>query len=190
MSGPAGGPGASDPTGTVGDMASRIRLALPGRWFADDAPVLGGLLAGWGAAWAGAWAQVQAVRRETRLATATGAVLDGAATDFFGLRVRRAAGEDDEAFRVRLLAAMRRPRVTRAALAEALGAVGAGVRVFEPLHPRDTGAWGVAGYGVAGRWGCLHMPAQVLLDLDAPDPEAARAAALDALPAGVVAWVR
>lgn len=191
MSGPVGdGDAGAGSAGGVPDVVRRLRLALPERWFADDAPVLDSLLGGWAAAWSGVWAQLGAVRRDMRLATAGGAVLDAAALDFFGARVRRGVGEGDAPFRARLLAAMARPRVTRAALAGAVAEAGGTARVFEPLHPRDTGAWGVAGYGVAGRWGCVSMPGQVLLDVDGGDPDAVRAAVLDALPAGVVAWVR
>ena len=196
-SGPVGGPGAPDATGGVPDMVRRLRLALPLRWFPDEAPVLDALLTGWGSAWAQWHAMLQRVRRQSRLGTATGTMLDAVSQDLFGGRVPR-QGEGDEAFRTRITDAIARPRVTRAAVAGAAGAAGADdVQLFEPMRPADTGAWGgsgsgasgAMGYGVSGGWGSLAMPAQVLLRCRADDAEAVRLAVLDALPAGVAAWM-
>ena len=189
MSGPGGGPGAGDPIGGVPDMVRRMRLALPLRWFGDDAPVLDGLLAGWGTAWAGLHAMLALVRRQARLGTATGMMLDTVAGDLFGGRVMR-RGMADQEYRERIRAAMARGRMTRAALVAAVLNAGAeDVRVFEPSRPADTGVWGAMGYGVAGGWGSLAMPGQLLLRVTAANPGAVRAAVLDALPAGVTAWM-
>ena len=189
MSGPGGAPGGGDATGGVPDMVRRLRLALPLRWFDDNAPVLDALLAGWGTSWAGLHAMLGLVRRQARLGTATGTMLDTVAGDLFGGRVMR-RGEGDEEYRARIGAAMVRPRVTRAALVTAALNAGAdSVRVFEPSLVRDAGAWGMMGYGVAGGWGSLRMPGQVLLRVVAADPGVVRAAVVDVLPAGVTAWV-
>lgn len=187
--GPVGDPGAAGAAGSAGDMVRRMRLALPLRWFPDDAPVLDALLAGWASAWSQWHAMLALVRRQSRLGTATGAMLDATSADLFGPRVPR-RGDGDEAFRARIRAAMARPRVTRAAVAAAAAEAGAeDVRLFEPMRPADTGAWGVMGYGVAGGWGSLAMPGQLLLRCRADDPAAVRAGVLDALPAGVTAWL-
>ena len=188
-SGPVGDGGAAEAVGGVPDMVRRLRLALPLRWFPDDAPVLDALLTGWGSAWAQWHAMLALVRRQSRLGTATGAMLDAVSQDLFGARVPR-RGEGDAAFRTRIGDAIARPRVTRAAVATAAATAGAeDVQLFEPMRPADTGAWGMMGYGVSGGWGSLAMPGQLLLRCRADDPEAVRLAVLDALPAGVTAWM-
>ncbi len=179
--------------GDAADMVRRLRLTLPDGWFADEAPVLRGVLAGFGSAWAWAYRLLDEVRLQTRLATASGRGLDVACRDFFGERLRRRAGELDRLLRQRLQMAMLRERGTRAGVIEAAAAVGWSVRVFEPAQPQDTGAWGVAGgWCVAGGWGSLAMPLESFMTarpigaLQEPiGPEVAGAA-----PAGGVVWLR
>ena len=181
--------------GDQDDMRSRIRLALPDRWFGDAAPVLDGLLSGLGAAWAVLHGAIAVVRRQSRRLTATGGFLDLSAQDLFGGRLPRRAVEPDDAFRARIGRALRRDRATRAGLLDAAMEAGAGpAGVFEPAPPRDTGAYGGPGlaWGVAGGWGSLAMPLECLVTIKrsaVPDAEVAAALA-DALPAGGAAWVR
>ncbi len=177
------------------DMRSRIRLALPDRWFGDVAPVLDGLLTGLGAAWAVLHGALAVVRAQSRRLTATGGFLDLSAQDLFGGRLPRRANEADDVFRARIGRALRRSRATRAALLDAAMEVGASpIRVFEPAQPRDTGAYGGPGlaWGAAGGWGSLAMPLECLVVAQrsaVPDAEV-QAALADALPAGGAAWVR
>ena len=179
--------------GDAEDMARRLRLTLPDGWFADDAPVLRGVLAGFASAWGWSFRLLDQVRLQARLVTVTGRGLDLACRDFFGERVRRRVGELDDALRQRLRMAMQRELGTRAGVIEAAAAAGWSVRVFEPAQPQDTGAWGVAsGWCVAGGWGSLAMPLEALVtarpigaEQQPVGPEVALAA-----PAGGAVWLR
>ena len=204
------------------DMSLRLRRMLPARWWGDDTPILDGLLLGLGSALSVVYGLIAYARQQTRLATASAPWLDIAAQDFLGGRLQRRAQEGDDAFRARLLAAMQRPRVTRDALAAAvLRVAGTKAQIFEPRRPADTGAWstGSLGYGVAGGWGSLALPAQVFviaerprgtgcallagygtggivsygglaqIGAQVPDNEIFAAIA-DAMPSGAVAWTR
>jgi hypothetical protein len=147
------------------DMLSRLRAALPARWFPDVAPVLDGLLSGLAQAQASTFGLIAYARGQTRIATATDLWLDLIAQDCFGVRVQRRAAEADGPFRARIQRELLRPRATRAALAaQLLDLTGSTPWIFEPSRPADTGAWGgPAGYGVAGGWGNLAMPFQCLV---------------------------
>ena len=207
---------------SAGDMQLRLRRMLPARWWADEAPVLDGLLLGLGTALAAIYGLIAYVRQQTRLATATAPWLDLAMQDFLGGRLPRRPQETDDAFRVRLLAAMQRPRATRGAVEQAVLRVTGGTPwMFEPRRPADTGAWnlGCLGYGTAGGWGSLGLPAQVFVVVERPRgtgcallagygtggivtyaglaqigaqvPDAEIFAAIaDAMPSGAVAWTR
>ena len=157
--------------GDQADFVARLRLTLPQSWFADDAPVLSGLLAGLGSASVWLFGLLQAVRLQSRLATVTGQFLDLACIDFFGGRLVRRSGEDDGALRTRLLRAMLRERATRAGLIAAAGDAGYAAAVFEPARPADTGAYGTAAglaWGVAGVWGSLTLPFACFVTVTAP----------------------
>lgn len=204
------------------DMSLRLRRMLPARWWADDAPVLNAVLLGLGSALAVVHGLVAYARQQTRLATAAAPWLDVAAQDFLGGRLQRRPQEADDAFRSRLIEAMQRPRATRDALRRAvLRVCGSEPWIFEPRRPADTGAWnvGTVGYGVAGGWGSLALPAQVFvvaerprgtgcallagygtgglivragsaqIGAQVPDDEI-YAAIADAMPSGVKAWTR
>lgn len=182
--------------GDPDDMQQRLRLTLPTHWFADVAPVLDGLLAGLSAAWSSLYALLQLAKTQTRVATATTDFLDLAATDFFGSAVARRVGETDDAFRARLLKAMRRERATRASLADAAAEAGFTISIFEAARPADTGAYNVAAglaWNGSGGWGSLEMPLECLV-VATRGPAAIDDALLpsiaDSLPAGGAAWVR
>ena len=175
------------------DFVGRLRLALPGRWFADTAPVLDGLLSGLAAGWEALFGLLDQVRLLSRLRTVTEAYLDLAGQDYFGSRLLRRVGEGDKAYRPRIVAALHRSRATRAAVVDAALAAGAVVRVFEPAQPGDTGVYGgpLLGWSVAGGWGSLAMPLECLVTIVANDAVADVAAAIaEALPAGGAAWIR
>lgn len=183
-------------TGDQDDIVGRLRLTLPGRWFADSAPILDGLLAGLSVVWTGLFSLLQLVRTQSRIGTATNGYLDVASKDFFGDTLPRKSGESDDAFRARIQAAMHRERATRAGVVAAAAEAGFSAQVFEPAQPRDTGAYstpGVLAWNVGGGWGSLEMPLQFLITVTpgpGADNTALPTALTRALPAGGAAWVR
>lgn len=188
--------------GDTADMLRRLRMVLPARWFADDTPVLDGLLTGFASTAAWAYSLLDGARQQARISSATGAFLDVAATDFFGSRIVRRTDQSDIGFRSTILREMFRPRATRQALgASVQDATGRVPDIFEPNRPADTGAWdGPCGYGIAGRWGSLAMPNQLLLTVYRPLPGAPGsggvsdfdilAAAASAAPIATTVWTR
>lgn len=165
---------------TPAGILARLRGVLPRRWFADPqapdtpsgAPVLDAVLLGLADSWVWLHQLLAQVRAQTRLATATGEFLDFAARDFLGPRLLRREGEADDAFRARLLRALRRSRATRPALVEALVELtGREPDVFEPARPADTGGYGEAGglaWAAAGGWGSLSLPCQCFVTARRP----------------------
>ena len=152
-------------------MAWRLRMVLPSRWFADDAPVLSAVLQGLSAGWAAIYEQIAFARLQARLATATGAFLDMAALDFLGGRLVRRPNEQDANFSGRIRQEIVRPRATRPALVQLLTDLTAQpFRIFEPARPADTGGYNVGGvgYGAGGGYGSLQTPYQVLIDAQRP----------------------
>jgi hypothetical protein len=155
-------------TGDQQDMLVRLRTVLPASWFPDTAPVLDGLLSGLAAGWSWAYQQLQYVKAQTRIATATDIWLDIIASDFFGNRLARRAGQGDGAFRKRIQLELFRERGTRGALIAVLqDLTGRAPLVFEPARTGDTGGYaslggsgGGVGYGWAGGWGSLALPFQ------------------------------
>lgn len=160
--------------GDTGDMVARLRAVLPRRWFADDsppppvgngasnAPVLAALLTGLAGAWSWLYGSIGYVALQTRIGSATDDFLDRISADFFGAALPRRINEGDAPFRARVLAELQRPRGTRPAIVQALvNLTGRTPAIFEPARPADTGAWNTQiGYGVAGGWGNLSLPAQ------------------------------
>ena len=142
-------------TGDQQDMLARLRTVLPTRWFPDSAPVLDGLLSGLASGWSWAYQQLQYVKAQTRIATATDIWLDIIANDFFGSRLARRTGQSDEAFRSRIQRELFRERGTRGAIIAVLqDLTGRAPLVFEPARSTDTGGYASltgAGGGV-GYW--------------------------------------
>lgn len=157
--------------GSASDMLARLKAALPARWFADSTPVLDGVLSGLSAVWNTIYLQLEAARKQARLATAEGGFLDMLALDYFAGRFRRLAGQGDVPFRLAIGRELLRERATRAGLVRAVrDLTGRTPWVFEPAQPRDTGSWGGGGvggqrlaYGLAGGWGSLALPFQSLV---------------------------
>ncbi len=158
-------------TGDLKDMAARLRAVLPARWFPDHSPVLDGVLNGLAAGWRWAYQQLQYVKAQTRLATATDIWLDVIASDFFGSRLVRRTGQGDAAFRARIQLELFRERGTRGAVVAVLyDLTGRAPAVFEPARTTDTGGYasfagagGGAAYGIAGGWGSLALPFQCFI---------------------------
>jgi hypothetical protein len=182
--------------GDQADIVGRLRLTLPGRWFADSAPVLDGVLAGLSSVWAALFDLLQFVKQQSRLLTATGQFLDLASLDFFGNWVQRRSGEADDAYRARIQRAMAAERGTRAGLIAAAAEAGFSLQVFEPAQPRDTGVYGngaTLSWNTAGGWGSWAMPLECLVTAQGSagaDESALRAGLSRTVPAGGVAWLR
>lgn len=172
------------PTGDQTDAAARAKGTLPGAWFPDTAagapsatPVLDGALAGPAWCWSWLYGLLDYAAAQHRIAAATDSNLDLIAGDYFGTFLIRRLGETDTAYRQRILANLLVPRGTRAAVIAALTRLtGQTPTVFEPARPADTGAWGHIGgptvtglgYGIAGGWGDLQLPAQFFVTAKRP----------------------
>ena len=146
----------------------RIKSVLPPGWFSTATPVLDAFLTGLASPFAFIYDILSAVRCETRITTATGAILDLVASDFFGLRLVRQVGESDTAFRAQILTAVLQPCATRLALSNAVEAmIGEKPVIFEPARPVDAGSYcdNCLGYCVAGAWGSIELPFQIFLTI-------------------------
>lgn len=141
---------------------TRLLLVIP-RWFGSTFPVLTAILNGIGTALDNFQALQQYLQLQLRIRTATDGFLDLMAGDYFGQSLSRNVGESDASFRSRILSNLFAPVVTRyAILARLYTLTGRTATIFEPGNTMDTGGYslGGCGYGVAGGWGSLSMPAQ------------------------------
>jgi hypothetical protein len=144
---------------------------MPTGWFPDapaDREVLEGVLSMGASLGAHADELIAFADAQNRIRTSSGAFLDLLAFDYFGARFRRRPDELDASFRARIVGEILRERATRRAIEIVVSDLtGRTPRIFEGWRPLDTGAYGVArsGYGVAGRYGSLAMPAQGLVDV-------------------------
>lgn len=158
-------------TGSITDIAGRLRSLLPIGWFASEAPQLSGVLSGIAAAHAAIYTLIQFVIAQSRLFTATGTYLDLACTDYFGSFLVRRIGEPDASLRIRARQEILRPRATRLAMVTALTELtGRAPVIFEPARPCDSGGYrsGGVGYCVAGGWGNLSLENQMFLTVYRP----------------------
>jgi hypothetical protein len=150
-------------TGDENDMRTRLRAALPNGWFADEAPILLGLLGGLASAWAGIYSVLAYIRQQTRISTATDGWLDLIARDYGGPIWGRQASETDSAFSARIKQNLQALAGTRSALISTLiNLTGRTPVIFEPAYPPDTGGLGTIGLGwnTTGGWGNLSLPFQ------------------------------
>ncbi|MBS1050457.1 hypothetical protein [Gluconobacter japonicus] len=195
-------------TGDQSDFVRRLRGLLPRGWFPDpvatgsteQAPVLVGILSGFGSALAGAWTLLQQVQASTRLKTSTGTVLDQAANDLFGAgQFPRASGETDALYLARIEAALIARKNTRAAVAAAVTVSGApSFQIIECWNAADCGALlpagasrGLGGYSTpALRYS--GIPGQFFLETAVTDEvlPITRKSVVQTKAAGVVAWIR
>jgi len=149
--------------GDQADMVARIKAVLPVRWFGDSTPMLDGVLSGLASMWSWAYALLHYVQMQTRITTATGVWLDVIASDFFGMRLQRRAGQSDEAFRALIQGSLLRDHGTRQSIINAVQDLTGRIPViFEPMRTSDTGGYslGGVGYGTAGGWGNMFLPFQ------------------------------
>src|SRR4051812_13428650 len=103
-------------------MIARQASVLPPWWGAPGTGPPGLRIPLSMAASVGSWIYdlIAYAKLQTRIRTATDGWLDLVAFDFFGGRIKRRAGQGDEAFRRRIMVEMFRPRATRPAMAAAL----------------------------------------------------------------------
>jgi hypothetical protein len=158
-------------TGDQPDMLARIKAVLPTRWFADDTPILDGLLSGVAWGWAWVYSLYSYVQAQTRIATASDVWLDVIADDFFGSKLQRRSGQSDDAFRLLIESSLLSEHGTRQAVINAVqNLTGRPPDVFEPIRTTDTGGYASAGlgYGVAGGWGSTALPFQCFVTVCRP----------------------
>jgi hypothetical protein len=142
------------------DFVRRLRYLLPTGWFpsppsegeTEGAPVLYGVISGFGAVLTWVWTLFQAASQQARIATASDGFLDMIADDFLGQGVLpRLSGESDNAYRSRIISSLVAPRNTRVAVATALAAVtGITPIIIEPWRAQDCHARGSMGVPAAG----------------------------------------
>lgn len=152
--------------GTQADCLARIKQLLPFRWFPDSTPVLDALLSGPAWALSQIYALIQYALLQTRIGTATDGFLDLISYDYFGGNLPRRSQEQDNPYRARIIATLLREKVTRNGMIAALvNLTGRQPIIFEPARPADTGAYSIStsGYGVAGGYGSLMLPAQFFI---------------------------
>lgn len=152
--------------GDATDMLARLKALLPPKWFPDNSPVLDALLSGPAWALSLVYSLIQYAKNQTRISTATDGFLDLIAFDFFGNNLPRRSQETDTSYRARIKATLLREKVTRNGMIQALiNLTGRTPFIFEPARPADTGAYNIStsGYGLAGGYGSLMLPAQVFM---------------------------
>jgi hypothetical protein len=148
------------------DISARLKALLPNGWFRDETPILDAVLSGIAWALSFAYGLIAYARLQTRIDTATDGFLDLISYDFFGDSLPRKSGESDAAFRSRIQAALFPEKGTRQAMIRMLELLtGRTPIIFEPSRPADTGAYNTntMGYGVAGAYGSLMLPAQAFI---------------------------
>lgn len=131
----------------IGQQRLAELLALtPRNWYSDQAKSPGGVYYNFVATIADEletlWDDLEYVKNQTRISTATECFLDLAASDFFGGMLQRLPGEDDITYRGRILANLLLEKATRSAMIKSLAAFGAPVMIMcEPWYPLDCGGY-------------------------------------------------
>lgn len=156
-------------TGDQHDIFSRLKSALPQRWFgstADSMPVVDSLLTGVATGLSFVYSLYAYAKTATRIKTMTDGWLDITAGDFFGTSIQRKANQSDASFRATIIANMFRERATRNGMIKVLkDLTGRTPQIIEPKRPSDTGVYGgpLIGYGLAGSYGSMLMPYQAFV---------------------------
>lgn len=131
-------------TGDKDDILRRLKAVIP-PWFGTNTPTMDTVLSGPSNSFSAIYSLIQYATSQTRIRTATDGWLDLIARDFFALGFQRRANEPDAAYRARILAEILRPRVTRAAVSQAVqDLTGVVPIIFEPARVLDTGAFGTS----------------------------------------------
>lgn len=158
-------------TGDQADIVRRVRGTLPIGWFADQSPLLDGLLAGIASAWSWIYDWVYYVEQQARIATAVDVWLDLIGCDYFGSGLVRRPREVDSHYGARIRNNLIRQRGTRRDVISVLtDLTGRSPAVFEPAWCFDTGGYGIdqassggLSYNVVGGWGSLALPFQCFI---------------------------
>lgn len=166
--------------GDLTDIVVRLKSVLPKGWFSDQSPNLDAVLTCLGIPLVWLYSQLNYVKAQTRISSATDTWLDLAAQDYLGRRCYRKIGETDAVYRPRIIKSLLVGAATRPALISGiLDLVGSMPVVFEPGNCQDTGSYGVIGsglsvqtcslaYGVVGGWGNIQLPYQIFLTVKRP----------------------
>ncbi|TXD59925.1 hypothetical protein FUT88_12425 [Ralstonia sp. TCR112] len=159
-------------TGDQQDIFARIRGYLP-RWFGDAAqsPIINGLLQGLAYSGAYVYSLYAYAKQQTRILTASDGWLDMIAADFFGLSIKRRAGQSDASFRANIVANLFRERGTRNAIIRVLtDLTGRTPSIIEPSRPADCGAYDApnSGYCMAGAYGQVSLTYQAFVQAYRP----------------------
>jgi hypothetical protein len=159
--------------GTADEIVNRVKHLIPNRWFSYAAPIRDAILGGIadGAAWC--YSLIRYTRRQIRIASASGPWLDLIAFDYFQRKLKRSPNQADDAFRARIQAELLRERVTREGMVRAIkDLTGKEPWIFEPWHPKDTGAWQTPvskfAWNRGGGWGSMNLPAQTFMTVYRP----------------------
>lgn len=147
-------------TGDNNDIFSRLKAALPQRWFgstSDSMPAVDSLLTGIATGLSFIYSLYAYAKLQTRISSATDGFLDLISGDFFGSSLLRKSGQTDASYRASILANLFRPRATRPAMAAVLTQLtGNAPVIFEPNRPLDTGCLG-ANTGINSFCGVARM---------------------------------
>jgi hypothetical protein len=131
-------------------LEKRLADLYPNHWLNSAAKEPGGVAFALFSAYASQLAfimlQLHYAWMAGRLGTSQGEQLDLFSQDYFGTILPRLPGENDDHFRTRIQALLFQPKVTRAAIANAIVFfTGGTVRMIEPWNPSDTGYYGITG---------------------------------------------
>lgn len=161
-------------TGDSNDVFSRLKAALPSRWFgatSDSFPVVDSLLTGITTALSFVYSLYAYAKLQTRILTATDGWLDMIAGDFFGSTIIRKANQSDASFRATIIANLFREKGTRKAITRVLtDLTGRAPLIIEPSRPADCGAYDApnSGYGSAGAYGLVSLTYQAFVNAYRP----------------------
>ncbi len=143
--------------GDQNDMFLRLKNNLV-NWFGPITPKLNALLQGPALTDSFNYSQIEYVRLQTRIQSATDVNLDYIALDFFGHRITRHNGESDSNFRIRILANVIPLGATRLAMfIVLLRLTGRPPVIIEPFDGTYIGAYDqTLYYDVNGGYGWLE----------------------------------
>jgi len=167
------------------DFFGRLLRLLPAGWFPATAPRLAAVLQAPALMFSLIHGMMVFAKAQQRVALASGAFLDLAAKDFFGLGLPRLEYELDPAYAARIQYNLTAPRGTHDGMVSMLRQLtGNTATIFQPNNIAATGGWATqsepnAGGGVfaffdeaaeagAGLWGSMALPCQVFITIEAP----------------------